>query len=150
MRCLARYNHDSLHDLLSPSDLHRMMTSNGARAVGLGGHVGALAAGEWADVVIFDTEGRRSLADILARTALPQTMAVMVGGRIASAPAAWAGQLPQLEHCAPEPRDLCGVQRIVCGANAQRPIVQLLKQPAYTIDDSRLCRPQPTDDCVAR
>lgn len=150
MRCLARHNRDSLHDLLSAADLHRMMTSDGARAVGLGGHVGALAPGEWADVVIIDTEGRRSLADILAHTALPQTMAVMVGGRIASAPAAWAGRLPQLDHCAPEPRDLCGVQRVVCGANAQRSIEQLLKQATYTIDDARLCQPQPTDDCVAR
>jgi hypothetical protein len=148
-RCLARYNRDSLNGLLSGADLHRMMTSDGARAVGLQGHVGALAPGEWADVVVFDTEGRLDLADILEHTALPQTMAVLIGGRIASAPAAWAGRLPQLDHCEVDPRDLCGAKRLVCGANGQRPLARLLQQTVYTIDDSRLCRPQPTDDCVA-
>lgn len=44
-RCLERYNRDALHGLLTPSDLHRMMTSDGARAVGLAGQVGALAHG---------------------------------------------------------------------------------------------------------
>ncbi len=149
-RCLERYNRDQLQGLLSASDLHRMMTSQGARAVGLAGQVGALAPGEWADLVILDTEGRRGLGEILARTALPQTLAVLVGGRVASAPIAWAGRLPQLDRCSPDPRDLCGVQRLVCGANAQRPIGQLLQQVTYTLDDSRLCRPQATDDCVTR
>ena len=149
-RCLARYNHDSLNGLLSASDLHRMMTSDGAKAVGLQGHVGALTPGEWADVVIFDTEGRRNLSEVLANTALPQTLAVLIGGRVAMTPAAWAGLLPQLENCSVDPRDLCGSQRLVCGANAQRPVSKLLQQAVYTIDDSRLCRPQPTDDCVVR
>lgn len=67
-----------------------MMTSEGARAVGLQGAIGALAPGEWADLVIFDTEGRTALDQILERTALRQTLAVMIGGRIASAPQAWA------------------------------------------------------------
>lgn len=149
-RCLERYNRDALHGLLTPSDLHRMMTSDGARAVGLAGQVGALAHGEWADLVILDTEGRRSLGEILAQSALPQTLAVLVGGRVSSAPIAWAGHLPQLEGCSPDPRELCGTPRLVCGANAQRPLQQLLRQATYTIDDSRLCRPQATDDCVAK
>jgi len=149
-RCLERYNHDALHDTLSASDLHRMMTADGARAVGLAGQVGALAHGEWADLLILDTEGRGSLAEILAQSALPQTLAVMVGGRLSSAPLAWAGRWPQLDHCSPDPRNLCGVQRLICGANAQRPLEQLLRQATYTIDDSRLCRPQATDDCVVR
>jgi cytosine/adenosine deaminase-related metal-dependent hydrolase len=149
-RCLARYNHDSLQDRLSAADLHRMMTSDAARAVGLQQQVGALAAGEWADLVVFDTEGSRSLAAILARTALRQTLAVMVGGRIASAPLAWAGALPQLDNCSADPRDLCGQQRLVCGANSARPLAGLLRQAVYTLDDSRLCQPQTTDDCVLR
>ena len=147
-RCLARYNRDSLGGPLSASDVHRMMTSDGAKAVGLQGHIGALAPGEWADLVIFDTEGRTALGDILEQTALRQTVAVMIGGRLASAPQAWAGQWPQLETCSPEPRDLCGTQRMVCGANPQRTVQQWLKQSTYRIDDSRICVPQLTDDCV--
>lgn len=46
VRCLARHNRDSLQSLFSWSDLHRMMTENGAKAVGLQGQVGKLAAGE--------------------------------------------------------------------------------------------------------
>ena len=149
-RCLDRFNRDKLQGLLRASDLHRMLTVDGARAVGLAGQVGALAAGEWADLVLLDTEGQRSLGEILARTALPQTLAVMVGGRVSSAPLAWAGRLPQLDSCSPDPRDLCGSQRLICGANPQRPLANLLQQATYTIDDSRICRPQPTDDCVQR
>lgn len=149
-RCLARHNRDSLGGLLSAADLHRMMTSEGARAVGLQGAIGALAPGEWADLVIFDTEGRTALGPILEHTALRQTVAVMIGGRLASAPPAWAGRWPELDRCVNEPRDLCGMPRMVCGANAQRPIEQLLRQAVYRIDDSRICAPQPTDDCVER
>lgn len=149
-RCLARYNRDSLGGLLGAADLHRMMTSEGARAVGLQGAIGALAPGEWADLVIFDTEGRTALDQILERTALRQTLAVMIGGRIASAPQAWAGQWPQLDRCDNEPRDLCGSPRMVCGASAQRPIAQLLRQSLYRIDDRMICDPLPTDDCVER
>ncbi len=147
-RCLARYNRDRLQGRLSAADLHAMLTTAGARAVGLQGQVGALAPGELADLVIFDTEGRRSLGEILERSALPQTLAVLIGGRIASAPLAWSGRLPQLDQCSADPRNLCGIERLVCGANAQRPLATLLQQAVYTIDDARLCRPQPTDDCV--
>lgn len=149
-RCLARYNRDSLNGQLSAADLHAMMTSGGARAVGLQGQVGSLMPGELADLVMLDTEGRRSLGEVLERSALPQTLAVMVGGRVASAPLAWAGRLPQLDNCSPDPRSLCGTARLVCGANGERPLSQLLRQTTYKIDDSRLCTPQPTDDCVAR
>jgi cytosine/adenosine deaminase-related metal-dependent hydrolase len=149
-RCLSRYNRDNLNGLLSAADLHRMMTSDGAKAVGLQGHVGALAAGEWADVVIFDTAGRRNLSEILENSALPETLAVLIGGRAAMTPATWAGKLPQLENCSVDPRDLCGSQRLICGANSQRPVSKLLQQAVYTIDDGRLCRPQPTNDCVVR
>jgi cytosine/adenosine deaminase-related metal-dependent hydrolase len=149
-RCLDRYNRDHLQGQLRASDLHRMLTADGARAVGLAGQLGTLAPGEWADLVLIDTEGQRSLGEILARTALPQTLAVMVGGRVASAPLAWAGQLPQLDHCSADPRALCGVPRLVCGAQAQRPLATLLQGSTYTLDDSRLCKPQPTDDCVPR
>lgn len=148
-RCLARFNHDKLNDLLTPADLHRMLTENGAKAVGLQGQIGRLAVGEWADLVILDTEGRRSLGDLLAQTALKQTVAVFVGGRAASFPTAWAAKLPQLDNCAPDPRDLCGQARTVCGANAQRSLGQLLKQSVYTIDDAKICTPQATNDCVA-
>ena len=149
-RCLSRYNRDSLQSLLKPADLHRMMTVDGARAVGLQGQVGALVPGEMADLVIFDTQGRRGLGDILEQSALPQTLAVFIAGRVASAPLAWAGRLPALEHCSADPRKLCGQERLVCGANEQRPLATLLRQTTYTIDDERLCRPQPTDDCVVR
>ncbi|MFO1328975.1 MAG: amidohydrolase family protein [Rubrivivax sp.] len=148
-RCLARYNRDALNGLLRPADLHRMMTRDAARAVGLQGQIGALAPGELADLLLVDTQGARDLGEVLAKTALPQTLAVMVAGRLASAPRSWQGRLPQLENCAPDPRDLCGGQRVVCGASAQRPLDLLLRQSAYTIDDARLCTPQPTDDCVA-
>lgn len=148
-RCLARYNRDSLHDLFTWSDLHRMMTENGAKAVGLQGQVGKLAAGEFADFVILDSAGRRSLGDILENSALKETLAVFIGGRAASFPSAWAGRLPQLDNCATDPRDLCGQQRTVCGANVQRSLGQLLQQPTYSIDDAKICVPQPTDDCVA-
>lgn len=149
-RCLARHNRDSLGNALSAADLHAMMTSGGASAVGLQGQVGNLAPGEWADIALFDTEGRRSLAELLERTALKQTLAVWVGGRIASAPLAWSGRLPQLDNCASDTRNLCGMPRLVCGANAPQRLEQLLKQAVYTIDDQRLCAPQPTDYCVAR
>jgi len=149
-RCLARYNHDKLGGQLSAADVHRMLTENGAKAVGLQGQIGRLAVGELADAVIIDTEGRRSLSELLDKTALKQTVAVFVGGKAASFPSAWAGKLPQLDNCASDPRDLCGQQRTVCGANAQRPLSQLLKQAIYTIDDAKICTPQPTNDCVAK
>ena len=95
--------------MVSVSRHESMITSSHA----LAGQVGALARGEWADLVILDTEGRRSLADVLAQSALPQTLAVMVAGRVASAPLAWAGRWPQLDHCSPDTRDLCGAQRLI-------------------------------------
>jgi hypothetical protein len=101
-------------------------------------------------LVMFDTEGRRTLGEVLQQTALRQTLAVMVGGRLANGPLSWSGRLPQLENCSPDPRSLCGVPRLVCGANADRPLSRLLQQATYTIDDSRTCAPQPTDDCVMR
>ncbi len=148
-RCLARYNRDALGQALSAADLHRMMTVEAARAVGLEGRLGTLAPGEFADMVVFDTEGRTDLREILERTALRQTVAVFVGGKVASAPADWQGRLPQLDNCSVDPRALCGASRLVCGANAQRPLGQLLQQAFYTIDDARICEPQATDDCVA-
>ena len=149
-RCLARFNHDKLSDAIGGAELHRMMTSGAARAVGLQGQVGALAPGEVADIVLIDTEGRSTLADILQASALKQTLAVFIGGRAASLPTAWAGKLPQLDNCAADPRDLCGGRRTVCGINPQRPLDRLLQQAVYTIDDTKTCTPQPTDDCVAR
>ncbi|WP_257385604.1 amidohydrolase family protein [Tahibacter caeni] len=149
-RCLSRYSRDSLHGRLGAADVHRMMTAGGARAVGLQGQVGALAPAEWADLVLLDTEGRRSLAEVLERSALPQIIAVAIGGRLASAPSSWAGRLPQLENCGVDPRRLCGTERLVCGVDGGRSLTALLQQAAYTIDDTRLCHPQPTDDCVAR
>ncbi len=147
-RCLARYSRDNLNGLLEAADLHRMMTRDAARAVGLQGQLGSLEPGEYADIVLIDTEGARSLDAVLARTALPQTLAVFVAGRLAEAPGTWTGQWPQLENCAIDPRNLCGGSRIVCGANAQRPLAQLLQQATYTLDDARICKPQSTDDCV--
>ncbi|WP_269533553.1 amidohydrolase family protein [Chitinimonas sp. BJYL2] len=149
-RCLMRYNRDKLADLFSWADVHAMMTSNGARAVGLQGQIGKLAPGEWADVVMIDTEGRRDLGAVLANTALKQTLAVMVGGRFASYPTAWGEAVPRLDRCASDPRDLCGQQRTVCGAAAERSLGQLLKQPVYTINESSLCAPASTEDCVVR
>lgn len=148
-RCLARYDADHGGSLRA-SDLLDMMTRGGAQAVGLGGQLGALSPGQWADLVILDTEGRRSLGEILQRAALPQTVAVMVAGRLSSGPADWLDRVPQLDHCAVDPRQLCGQARLVCGADEARPLGQLLQQAAYTLDDGRLCRPQPTDDCVTR
>jgi cytosine/adenosine deaminase-related metal-dependent hydrolase len=148
-RCLARYNRDSLNGVFSWSDIHRMLTENGAKAVGLKGQIGKLAVGEYADIVILDSAGRRRLDEVLENSALKETIAVFIGGRAASFPSAWAGKLPVLDNCDPDPRDLCGQQRMVCGANAQRSLTQLLKQPTYTIDDAKICTPQPTDDCVA-
>jgi hypothetical protein len=149
-RCLARYNRDRLQGLFNWSDLHRMMTENGARAIGLQGVVGKLAVGEHADMVMFDTLGRRSLGEVLENSALAETIVVFIDGRAASFPRAWDGKLAQLDNCSPDPRDLCGRQRIVCGANALRDLDQLLRQATYTIDDEKICRPQPTDDCVER
>lgn len=147
-RCLARYNRDSLHGLFSWSDLHRIMTENGAKAVGLQGQVGKLAVGEYADVVILDSAGRRSLGEVLENSALKETLAVFISGRAASFPSIWTGKLPQLDNCTVDPRDLCGHQRTVCGANVQRSLGQLLQQATYSIDDAKICIPQPTDDCV--
>jgi len=96
------------------------------------------------------TEGRRILGEVLERSALPQTLAVMVGGRLASAPLAWEGRLPRLAQCSADPRSLSGVARLVCGANRERTLSQLLQQATYRIDDSRICTPLRTDDCVVR
>lgn len=147
-RCLARYNGDALGGRLRASDLHAMMTSGAARAVGLQGQVGSLTPGEIADLVMFDTEGRNTLGEVLQQTAMRQTLAVMVGGRLAHGPLPWAGLLPQLENCSPDPRSMCGVERLVCGASGDRPLSRLLQQATYTIDDRRACVPQATDDCV--
>jgi len=149
-RCLVRHSRARLQGALGWAEVHRMMTEGGARAVGLQGQVGSLAVGELADMVIFDTRGRRSLGEVLEHSALAETVAVFVGGRAASFPRAWEGRLPQLANCAPDPRDLCGQQRTVCGASAERPLGTLLRQTVYTIDDGKICRPQPTDDCVGR
>lgn len=125
------------------------MTENGAKAIGLQGQIGKLAVGEYADIVILDSAGRRSLSEVFQNSALKETIAVFIGGRAASFPSAWAGKLPELENCSADPRDLCGQKRMVCGANVQRGLTQLLQQSIYTIDDSKICIPQPTDDCIA-
>jgi large repetitive protein len=148
-RCLARYNRDSLNGSFTWSDIHRMMTENGAKAVGLQGQIGKLAVGEYADFVILDSAGRHSLGEVLENSALKETIAVFIGGRAASFPSAWVGKLPELDNCSPDPRDLCGQQRTVCGGDSQRSLTQLLQQSTYTIDDTKICVPQPTDDCVA-
>jgi cytosine/adenosine deaminase-related metal-dependent hydrolase len=148
VRCLARYNHDTLNGLFSWSDMHRMMTENGAKAVGLQGQIGKLAIGEYADIVILDTDGRRSLGDVLENSALHETIAVFIGGKAASFPVAWESKLPTLDKCSLDSRNLCGQTRIVCGADSNHNLNQLLKQATYSIDDTKICTPQPTDDCV--
>ncbi|MGZ3790138.1 MAG: amidohydrolase family protein [Bacteriovorax sp.] len=149
LRCLARYNRDQLNDFLSPADLHRMATENGAKAVGLNGQVGRLDVGELADLILIDSRGAMSLKTILDQTALPDILAVFVGGRGASFPTNWADILTKkMENCAVDPRNLCGQSRMICGASSARPIAKLIQQSTYTIDEEKLCAPRPTDDCV--
>lgn len=145
-RCLAR-NTDK-NSLLNAADLHRIMTNNGAKAVGLQDEIGRLAAGQMADLVIFDTQGRNSLAELLASSALQQTIAVFVGGRAANIPPHWLAKLPTLEHCIADPRDLCGQKRVVCGANQSNRLKTILGQQMYSIDDNQICAPAPTNDCA--
>ncbi len=125
-----------------------MLTSAGARAVGLQGQVGALAPGELADLVIFDTEGRRSLGEILERSALPQTLAVLIGGRIASAPLAWSGPLAAARSMQRRPAQPAASSAWWAARMRSSRSRRCCSKAVYTIDDARLCRPQPTDDCV--
>lgn len=149
MRCMANHSSKDLHGLLSWADIHRMATSGGARAVGLQNTLGALTVGQQADMVLLDTQGAASLGKVLEQAALAQTVAVFVGGRAASFPTAWVGKLPQtLPGCAADPRDLCGQQRTICGADPAHPLSTLLKQAAYTIDDAKLCHPAAVSVCA--
>ncbi|MFC4160340.1 amidohydrolase family protein [Chitinimonas lacunae] len=149
MRCMARYNQQNLNGLLSWADIHRMATAGGADAVGLKGRIGRLLPGENADLVLIDSQGANSLARVLEGAALRETLAVFIGGRAAMFPTDWDSRLTaKQERCETDPRQLCGQSRVVCGANPQRPLARLLAQATYSIDDARLCRPAPTDDCV--
>ncbi|GAB3242837.1 amidohydrolase family protein [Chitinimonas naiadis] len=149
MRCMANHSRQDLHGLLSWSDIHRMATSGGAKAVGLQDQLGALTVGQQADIVLLDSQGATSLGQALERAALAQTVAVFIGGKAANFPTVWAGRLPQtLAGCASDPRDLCGQQRTVCGADPAHPLGSLLQQAVYTINDAKLCQPQAVAVCA--
>lgn len=149
MRCLAVYNKRNLSGYLTWADIHRMATRNAARAVGLEGQLGSLSPGRLADMALIDAQGRRSLGEVLARAADKETLAVFIAGKGASFPSSWTEKLPgTLENCQEDPRALCGEQRMICGAANARPLAALLALKTYVIDDAKLCRPQPTDDCV--
>lgn len=57
MRCAAAYSQARLRGYFSDRQLWQMATSHAARALGLGGQLGELTAGAWADVVLYDGRG---------------------------------------------------------------------------------------------
>jgi cytosine/adenosine deaminase-related metal-dependent hydrolase len=65
------------HPALSPEAAFEMATESSARALGLGGKVGTLAEGAFADMVLYEAEGE-ALERITSREAVVQR--VWVGG----------------------------------------------------------------------
>ena len=74
--------------VLPLAEAFQMMTENGARALGVGGRLGSLAAGKLADIVLLKTDtvnyapSRNLLHTVMMAAASQDVSDVLVGGRV--------------------------------------------------------------------
>jgi large repetitive protein len=146
VRCLKKHT----EGIFDAAGLHRIMTENGARAVGLEGKIGKLAVGEFADLVIFDNQGIDGVEAMLVFSALKNTLAVFVGGHAVSYPSSWNASFSKMGVCEADTRDLCSQKRMVCGTAKAGDLANIVGNPEYKVNDADICELTPTTDCTAR
>jgi cytosine/adenosine deaminase-related metal-dependent hydrolase len=116
-------------DAITPRALVQMVTTNAARALGLGGVLGALAPGMKADVMVIGGDRARPYDALLAATPA-EVRLVTIDGRPLYGDAGLAALGPGTPGC--EPLDVCGAARFVCvaapGGTAANKLGQTLRE----------------------
>jgi len=130
-------------DALAPRTLARMVTTQAARALGLGGVLGALAPGMKADVMVVGGDRARPYEALLAATPAAVRL-VTVGGRALYGDAAVAALGPASPGC--EPLDVCGASKFVCVAAPGGTAANKLGQTLRDITDAIAGELQRYDD----
>jgi 5-methylthioadenosine/S-adenosylhomocysteine deaminase len=119
---------------IAPRALVQMVTTNAARALGLGGVLGALAPGMKADVMVIGGDRSRPYEALLAATPASVRL-VTVGGRALYGDAVLTALGPAAPGC--EPLDVCGAGKFVCvaapGATSSNKLGQTLRDVTDTV-----------------
>jgi hypothetical protein len=110
LACARSLSQVAYNDAFSDLDLFRMVTSNPARAVGLGRGLGALAPGYTADVVVFADHGRRDYGAVVQAEPADVEL-VLRGGRALYGDANLVSAFASAD-C--ETFDLCGTPKSAC------------------------------------
>jgi cytosine/adenosine deaminase-related metal-dependent hydrolase len=136
LRFADRVDNTAWGDVLAPRALAQMVTTNAARALGLGAVLGALAPGMKADVMVIGGDRARPYDALLAATPAVVRF-VTVDGRALYGDAALAALGPANPGC--EPLAVCGAAKFVCvaapGATAANKLGQTLGEITATIGD---------------
>jgi cytosine/adenosine deaminase-related metal-dependent hydrolase len=121
-------------DTITPRALVQMATTNAARAIGLGGVLGALAPGMKADVMVIGGDRAHPYEALLAARPADVRL-VSVGGRALYGDAVLAALGPASPGC--EPLEICGASKFVCvaasGGTAGNKLGQTLGEVTGTI-----------------
>jgi len=121
-------------DAITPRALVQMATTHAARALGLGGVLGALAPGMKADVMVVGGDRAHPYDALLAATPA-EVRLVSVDGRVLYGDAVLGALGPTSPGC--EPLDICGASKFVCvaapGGTAANKLGQTLGQVTATI-----------------
>jgi cytosine/adenosine deaminase-related metal-dependent hydrolase len=113
LRFADRVDNSVWGDAIAPRALVQMVTTHAARALGLGGVLGALAPGMKADVMVIGGDRARPYDALLAATPADVRL-VTVDGRALYGDALLAALGPASPGC--EPLDVCGASKFVCVA----------------------------------
>jgi 5-methylthioadenosine/S-adenosylhomocysteine deaminase len=130
-------------DAIAPRALAQMVTTQAARALGLGGVLGELAPGKKADVVVMGGDRTRPYEALLAATPA-EVRLVTVGGTALYGDAVLAALGPASPGC--EPLDICGAAKFVCVAAPGGTPANRLGQTLREISDAIASELQRYDD----
>jgi len=134
LRFADRVDNTVWGDVIAPRTLVQMATTHAARALGLGGVLGALAPGMKADVVVVGGDRAHPYDALLAATPA-EVRLVTVDGRALYGDGSLAALGPAGPGC--EPLDVCGASKFVCvaapGGTAANKLGQTLGEIAGAI-----------------
>lgn len=114
LACAANYNTTYLNNRFSGQALWQMVTVNAAHGLGIDDQVGSLAAGQWADLAVYDAIGKgyTSYYDPIIKGAVEDVSLVLRGGK----PLYGENDLILAldANCESIPNGVCGTQKALC------------------------------------
>jgi cytosine/adenosine deaminase-related metal-dependent hydrolase len=143
LRFADRVDNTVWGDTLAPRALVQMATTRAARALGLGGVLGALAPGMKADVVVVGGDRAHPYEALMAATPA-EVRLVSVDGRALYGDAVLVALGPASPGC--EPLDVCGASKFVCVAAPGGTAANKLGQTLHDVTDTIAGELQRYDD----